>query len=330
MKKILLCLLFIFCLVGCNGKTTTTTADTTTVAPNKSFKVISPNGSPALAQTYMQSTKPSLGNNVSYDIEIVSDATQLAAAMTSQSHEVVYAPINLGTKMYNATGNYLLAATVVFGNNYIVTATDEEFTLESLNGKDIVLFGQNNVPAIVTLEILNANNIVPNSITYLPATSDTKNELVTDPSKIVLLAEPSFSATKTALNNNGITNVKAINLQDEWKKITEDESYPQAGIFVNKTFANANPEIVKAYIAEVEKSINYANANVDVVAQMAVDLEYGFPLPVLKSAIPNSNLLFKKATDAKTLVEDLLQKIIDSGNGALIGGKLPDEGFYFA
>ena len=113
------------------------------------------------------------------------------------------------------------------------------------------------------------------------------------------------------------------------KKMTGNESYPQAAIFVNKEFAQKNHDVVVSYLNAVKEGIEYTNSNVDSVAQMAVDLEYGFPLAVLKNAIPRSNLLFKSAVDSKVSVEYLFGKIMASGNTALIGGKLPDEGFYF-
>lgn len=326
MKKIL-SLLFILTFVflfGCQ-KGNTTNEGTTTLATPVSFKVMTPNGSPALAQTVVQKNKPSLGENVSYEIEVVTDASKLAAAMGSKSHEIIFAPINLGAKMYNAAGSYQLAATVVFGNNYIVTGDPSVTSLSDLEGKDVILFGENNVPAIVVNELLAYNNINAN-VSYLASTADTKNALVLDSNKIALVAEPSVSALSVALKD---VSLNVINVQAEWKKMTGNESYPQAAIFVNKEFAQKNHDVVVSYLNAVKEGIEYTNSNVDSVAQMAVDLEYGFPLAVLKNAIPRSNLLFKSAVDSKVSVEYLFGKIMASGNTALIGGKLPDEGFYF-
>ena len=326
MKKIL-SLLFILTFVflfGCQ-KGNTTNEETTTLATPVSFKVMTPNGSPALAQTVVQKNKPNLGENVSYEIEVVTDASKLAAAMGSKSHEIIFAPINLGAKMYNAAGSYQLAATVVFGNNYIVTGDPSVTSLSDLEGKDVILFGENNVPAIVVNELLSYNNINAN-VSYLASTADTKNALVLDSNKIVLVAEPSVSALSVALKD---VSLNVINVQAEWKKMTGNESYPQAAIFVNKEFAQKNHDVVVSYLNAVKEEIEYTNSNVDSVAQMAVDLEYGFPLAVLKNAIPRSNLLFKSAVDSKVSVEYLFGKIMASGNTALIGGKLPDEGFYF-
>lgn len=331
MKKIL-SLLFVLSFVflfGCQKGNTTnegsTTEQTTTQAKPVSFKVMTPNGSPALAQTVVQKNKPSLGNNVSYEVEVVTDASKLAAAMGSKSHEIIFAPINLGAKMYNAAGSYQLAATVVFGNNYIVTGDSSVTALSDLDGKDVILFGENNVPSIVVNELLSYNNINAN-VSYLASTADTKNALVLDPNKIVLVAEPSVSALSVALKD---VSLNVINVQEEWKKMTGNESYPQAAIFVNKEFAQQNHDVVVSYLNAVKEGIEYTNSNVDLVAQMAVDLEYGFPLPVLKNAIPRSNLLYKSASDSKVYVEYLFGKIIASGNATLIGGKLPDEGFFF-
>ncbi len=318
MKKILsICLILMLVLVGCGGK------------EEVSVKVLSPAGSPALAQTQFQSTNPSIGSNVTVETEIVSDASKLGAAFTSESHDFIYAPINMGVKMYNASSKYQLAATVVFGNNYIVTVTDEEFTFDDLNGVDVTLFGQGNVPAIVANTLFDYNEVTPSEIEYVAATSDSVNQIILDNSKICLIAEPSLSTLKTKLASTGVTNLKIIDLQAEWKKMTGNDSYPQAAIFVNKEFAANNNKIVKNYLDKVSDSVDYANSNANEVAKMAVELEYGFPEPVLVSAIPLSNLLFKNASESKSSVEYLLNKILES-NGSLIGGKLPDDNFYFA
>ena len=315
MKKLLLCLFSVttlLMLTACGGESI-------------SFKVITPNGSPALSQAYFQSTKPSLGDNVSYSVDVVNGTDPLVAAFNG-TYEFIFAPTNLGVKMYNMNQKYQFLGTVVWGNLYFATVTDSEFNLEYLNDKDIILFGENTVPGIVASEVLKKKNC---NVSYLTSTAETQAELISDNSKIVLIAEPSLSALKTKLAQQNITNVKTINLTTVWESLTGLRGIPQAGVFVNKEFASKNKDIVKSYIKALEESCNRANDDTDSVAAMAVELEYGFPLPVLKGSLKNSNIKFVNSKDSKEALEDFLQRIIESSNGNLIGNKLPDSDFYF-
>lgn len=314
MKKILSFIVIIslvFLLSGCKKESV-------------EFSVMAPLGSPALAQTYIQSELPSIGEEISYDVEVVSGTDPLIAAFASESHEIIFAPTNLGAKLISTGVPYKFAGTVVWGNLYLATGTDEAFTMADLDGKEIVIFGQGATPDIIVQTIINEQTWTSKpTITYVADAGTALATVVTDPSKIVLLAEPILSI---AALPSKVANLKSIDLQVEWEAITGESSYPQAGIFVHESM---DADVVNSYLDAVVNSINEALTNTDAVAQMAVDLEYAtWPLPVLKSAIPRSNLEFKNASDSKTALETYFGYIIDF-NPALIGGSLPDDDFYF-
>jgi len=315
MKKIsglLLLVLLAFTLSGCEK-----------AVEEISFKVIAPIGSPALAQTYMESTLPSLGDHVTYEIEVVSGTDPLIAAFASGTHEIIYAPTNLGAKLISTGLEYQFAGTVVWGNLYLATGTDDAFSMSDLDGKEIVAFGQNSTPDIVLQTILADQTFTTApTITYVDSAGTALATLAADPTKIVMLAEPVLSV---AALPSKVANLKSIDLQVAWEDMTGDSSYPQAGIFVKTGFDST---VLDDYLAQVVVSINQAATDPAGVAQMAVDLDYGFPLPVLTSAIPRSNLMFKSALDSKDALEKYFGYIMDF-NPVLIGGSLPDEDFYY-
>ena len=314
MKKIsgfFLAILLVLTLVGCSQP------------EDVALKIIAPLGSPALAQTYMESTLPSLGDNVTYEIEVVSGTDPLVAAFGSGSHDIIYAPTNLGAKLVSTGLEYQLAGTVVWGNLYLATGTDETFELSDLDGKEIVIFGQNATPDIIVQTILaNETWTTEPTITYVDSAGTAMGTLIADPSKIVLLAEPVLSVASLPSN---VANLKSIDLQAAWGDMTGTTSYPQAGIFVK---VGTNNEAVDAYLSAVQTSITEALNDPAAVAQMAVDLDYGFPLPVLTGAIPRSNLMFTSAQNSRVALETYFGYIIDF-NPALIGGSLPGDDFYY-
>lgn len=288
------------------------------------FKVLAPIGTPALAQTYMESTMPNLGEDVNYEIDTVSGTDPLVAAFTSGSHDIIYAPTNLGAKLISTGLEYQFAGTVVWGNLYLASTGYENFTLEDLEGKEIVAFGKNATPDVVLQTVLNNYEFtVAPTIRYIDSVSDVQSELLLDNNKIVLMAEPALSVLGLPSKIGDALDV--INLQDEWAKVTGSSSYPMAGIFVKTSL---DKEVVDAYLTEVSKSVVEANNNPSGVAVMSDQLGYGLPVPVVTSAIPRSNLEFTSAIDSRVALEEYFGYIMDL-NSALIGGKLPGDEFYY-
>ena len=78
-------------------------------------------------------------------------------------------------------------------------------------------------------------------------------------------------------------------------------------------------------------SVNKANEDPNTTAKNAVTMYDAFKNlgeEVLTSAIPNAN--FKIEENQKSAIEFYLNKMSDLGLGALYGGELPDEEFYYS
>ena len=302
MKRILVFLLAILLtlgLVGCNSNSGPLT-------------VMAPNGAPALSQLFMQD------DSENYSVDIVNGADPLVAAFGSGSHDFIFAPTNLGAKLYTSGIEYQFIAAITFGNYYLVSM-DDNFTIESLEGKDIVVFGQNATSDIIIRYILEENNITAD-IRYVDAVATANAEFIADNTKIIMSAEPLLSVL--ALHVNGFN---TIDLQAEYQEITGEASYPQAGVFAKTDLTNRQ---VRNFLSDLESSVEKVNSDLDSSVAKAVELEYTFPEAVLRSAIPNSNIGFVKADDIRADLEDYFNIILDM-NGALIGNQLPDDDFYF-
>lgn len=295
------------------------------VKEDVSFKVMAPIGTPALAQTYMEYSMPELDDYITYEIETVSGTDPLVAAFASGSHDIIYAPTNLGAKLISTGVDYKFAGTVVWGNLYLASTGYDDFKLSDLEGEEIIAFGQNATPDVVLQTVLdNYEFTTPPTIRYVDSVTTAQSELLMDNTAIILIAEPLLSVTGLPTKLGDTLDV--IDLQQEWENVTGSSSYPMAGIFVK---SDLDKEVVNLYLEQVALSVNKANEETASVAEMAVELEYGFPLPVLVSSIPRSNLEYKSALESKIALEEYFTYILEL-NGALIGGSLPGEEFYYS
>ncbi len=284
------------------------------------LKIMAPSGSPSLSQTYFQYTRPEI-DGADYKIDIVSGAEPLSAAFISESHDIIFAPTNLGANLI-ATGDvpYRFAATVTWGNLYLVS-TSPIASLADIDGKEITLFGENATPDTITRSLLAEQDFDTDpSLRYVDSVQTALATLKTETDAIVLLAEPVLSVGQTDMED-----LHVIDLQEAWREMTGKDAYPQAGIFVKNTLPG---DVVDSYLEHIETSVQMANEDPALVAEYAVALDYDFPKHVLEEAIPRSNIAFKTAAESRDDLELYFNRILDF-NPDLIRGRLPDDDFYY-
>ena len=302
MKKIkLLLLTLLLSLTSCGQK------------DDYKLTIVSPSGAPAISiadLAYNQKDEYNFVLNKTPDI--------LQASFLGNETDIILAPINMGATMYNKTGNYVLGAMVTWGNLYFASRI-ENFTLETMNDKDVVFFGEGTINQYVVESVLTYNNITPKSITYLGATNLTQGQLIANENTIALVAEPALSVAKSKVE--GIT---SISVQDLYASMTNSTSYPQAGCFIRKQTIEEHKNVVDSFLKDLKDSCTKVNKDVSTIAQYSEELEFGGTKAVLENAIPNSNINFVKAKDSQEQINTLFKDALK-----YCGGKLPDDNFYY-
>ena len=270
--------------------------------------IVGPSGAPSIAVAQLAK------ESEDYEFNLGVDPTLLQSYFVNNSVDAIIAPINLGSKMYTNNQNYVLASILTWGNLFF--ASQQEFTLSDLNNKDVIFFGENTINMAVVNYILSQNNITPN-ITYLGSTSLTQTELLNSNS-IVLIAEPALSVAKTKKE------IFSISVQEEFKKLTNIEGFPQAGLFIRQETITNHKSKVDKFISEVKASANKATTDLELVAQYSEELSLGGKKEILVRAIPNCSIKFTKANDTK----DILNTFVNISAIKPFFGVLED-GFYY-
>jgi NitT/TauT family transport system substrate-binding protein len=282
-----------------------------------------PSGGPTYAFLNMMENNTTI-ENFNLEYESVSGPDLLVAAITSKSNEIVVAPTNVGAKLYNANSGYVFAGTVSFGNLYLVSK--ENKTMADLENAKILVFGQNSTPDIILRKILQHNNLLDKvTIEYVLDVNDARLAFVNGNYEFVLLAEPVLSLTK----KNSTVHV-VLDLQEEYKKMTGLNYYPQAGVFIENTFFDRHEAFVKSFLVKLEESIDFVNEQKELAADYYINnetLKPTLPKDVIISSIPNSNVNFLDAQESKALLNDYLNLLLQF-NGNTIGNKLPNDDFY--
>lgn len=308
MKKIInifIIMLFVIIMAGCN------------VSSGTKYSVIMPTGAPSIALADF--TK---NYSEELDVEIVNGSDPLVSAFTKGDYDIIVAPVNLGAKLYNSREDfeYVLYKPIVGCNYYILSSEISEFS--ELEGKEMVGFGEASTPGVMLKTLISHYGLNVN-VTYQNSVNEANGLLVAEKAKTIITAEPS----KTIISKG--KDYSVIDIAALWKEMAGSEyDVPQAGIFVKKSFVKR--ENVQNILANMEASIELAYSNPTLLAESAIAVDANFAKQTvenLAAAIPNCNFLTKDLNREE--VEYYFNKIIELGLGASVGGKLPDEGFYY-
>lgn len=294
MKKfVIYLLLFTSLLCGCGS--------------DVKLSMLVPSGSPLLSVA---------GVLESVDYEVTIGPDLLPVTLTKGEKDLVIAPIIVGAKLYNSgVSDYQLAAMVGWGNLHILSRTPIS-SIQDLEGKNILAFGEHSTPGIM-LKLATADLNV--TITFFKAVSDVGAPFLTKQYDYVLLSEPILSKIIASSSEDCFT----FSLQN----LAQLPKIAQFGIFVNP---KANAQKVTAFLSAVEANVSYLNEEPLAYANSIVDQDVQFSelgIEIISNSIPNTELSYVSAQNAKTDVNEFLSFLINTDVN-LIGAQLVDENFY--
>jgi len=244
--------------------------------------------------------------------------------------DIAAVPTNLAATLYNKTnGNVQMAAINTLGVLYILENGDTINSIADLKGKTLYATGQGANPEFIINYILQQNGLEPGTdvqIEYKAQHDELATLLATDQVAIAMLPEPNVTA---AMAQNDKLRI-ALNITNEWNKVAGSDSQLAMGcVIVNKTFAEAHPDLINSFLAEYEDSINYVINNVADAGTLCE--KYGIiPKAALaQKSIPNCNLTFIAGDEMKTAIAGYYT-VLFNADPKSIGGKVPDDAFYYA
>ncbi len=280
------------------------------IGEEDSISIMVPQGSPTLSVLGL--------DEHDYIIDIVNGPDPLVAAFGSGSHDAIIAPTNLGAKFYQSSDEYKLLAVIGLGNYHLVSTSFVDDSIQQLNGKEILVFGQNQTSDIIVKHLL-AELSITATLNYVDSVASAVAQFIMDPTKIVLVAEPSLSLIKAQ-----IPNLLSIDLNEAYAMLHEGLSFPQASLFVKKNLSNR----LKARLEDdMNDSIMFLQDNKTLAAQKGVELGILDDKNILEEAILGSHITLVSALDAKSMITVYFE-IILAMNPALLGGSIPNDDFY--
>ncbi len=267
-------------------------------------------------------------------------AELVGAAVSSGIFDIACMPTNAAATIYNKNSNIEILAINCLNSIYVIT--DKNTTVSSfadLEGKTIYTC-KGGTPAPILRTLLSAYNInatvsneffdliisKPEDIPAVLTSKDGAPAIVVAPEPIITSANLALKSDNTNDNEYSID----IDLGAVWKeKFNTDIT--MGCIVANKKVIEEHKGLVDAFLTEYKASIEYIgkSENLEASAKLIEDAGIMPKAAAAKIALSNLNrggyIAYLDGNSMKTALE----KVYEAFGMQLIGGKMPDDDFYY-
>ena len=249
-----------------------------------------------------------------YQFTMYDAPDQLVPLVVKGDVDIAMVPGNLASVLYQKTkGNVQVFAINTLGVLYIVDNGNPVSSVADLKGRSIAASGMGSTPQYVLNYILQQNGLDPEKdvdVTWCDDHSMALQMLMKDDSLLAMLPQPFVTVAQTKADTIHVD----LDLTEEWNKTQEKAQNPSQLVMgvaiVNKSFAEKNPDALRAFMSHYEESVKFVNSNVDEAAALVgkYDIIAG--------------------EDMKNGLSGFLQVLNDQDPSA-VGGALPEDDFYY-
>ena len=270
-------------------------------------------------------------------VEFVSwrDPDQLRLMALDGQADVLAMPVNVAANLYNRGQSLKLLNISTWGVLWMVSRDPNLKTLADFRGKEIAMPFRADMPDIVFGLLAEKQGLDPKkdfTLRYVASPLDAMQLLVTRRVDHALLAEPAVSMALRKTKSFPVSVIapelhRSVDLQQEWGRLFKQEArLPQAGITVLGKAMN-DPALQARVMAAYEKSVLWCQKNALQCGEMVARRIDLLTPEAVADALAASPLKHASAAAARDELTLFFQKM-HAKNPALVGGKLPDAGFY--
>ena len=328
-------------LAGCSGKPgessqvssktegSSTQTESSTPAEKTAVNVFGIKGPTGIGMVNLMKEADEKNAANDYTFQIVASPDEIVAKISNKEADIAAVPTNLAATLYNKTqGNVQMLAVNTLGVLYMMENGDSIKTVADLRGKTIYTTGQGANPEYVLKYILTKNGLDPEkdvTIEFVAQNDELTALLAAGTAQVAMVPEPSVTAVSLQKAELRI----ALDMNAEWEKVADEGSKLMMGCVIARAdFVKEHPEAVKAFLAEYKTSVDKATGDIEATAALCETYGIIPKAAIAKKAIPNCNLTYIDGEDMKSQIKGYFDVLYEANNKS-VGGKLPDEAFYY-
>lgn len=267
-------------------------------------------------------------NSNTYSYKIASSADELTPMLVKGELDIIAAPVNLASVLYNNTeGAVQFAAINTLGVIYIVEKGSESINAVSdLVGKTIYATGKGSTPEYALRYLISENGFDPDNdvdIQWKSEPTEVVALMQQQDNAIAMLPQPFVTVAQSQVDDLRI----ALDLTEQWNNLDNGSMFITAGLIVRKEFTEKYPKQFAQFLEDYAASTSYCNENVSETADLCEKYDI-IKAPVAKKAIPYCNITYIDGEEMKNAVSNYLS-ILFQQNPKSVGGQLPADDFYY-
>ena len=351
MKKKLLIIALVLCFaivfVSCTNNAVTSESENTENAADAETEALSESesGAPEIKEptvvnvaalkgptamglvALMDAEENNAGSDYLYDFDIEAAVDAISPLLIQGKLDMAAVPANLASVLYNNTQGEVLVLNInTLGVLYIVENGNSVNTMEDLKGKTIYASGKGATPEYALNYLLKSAGLEIGRDVFVEYKSEHAEALaamVSEPNAVAMLPQP--FVTTAQMTNESVR--IALDVTKEWETAS-GKTLITGVMAVRKSFAEAHPDAVADFMNKYEQSVKYVNENVADAALLIEKYDI-FKSDVAEKAIPYCNITYIDGEEMKEKLSEYLETLYEQ-NPASVGGKLPEDDFYYA
>ena len=268
------------------------------------------------------------GDAAHYSFDLYTAGDEIVPLIAKGEVDIALIPTNLAATLYQKTEGGVQVLDVNAGNVLYVVSHDETLTdLSGLKGKTVYMTGKGTSPDWTLQYLLKKAGMSESDLTieFKSEATEVVSALAQDATAVGVLPQP-FATVAMMQDQEMSVNFP---LENAWKEYSPDGSGIATGVtVVRKAFAEEHPAAVAQFVLDHQTSVQ--SAEEDPASAAALIEEYGIvKAAVAQQVIENFNPMVATTGEAmQTWVSGYLEMLYEIEPDA-VGGKLPDEGFYY-
>lgn len=265
------------------------------------------------------------------ELRIWKNPDQLKSLIISKQVHFTAAASQVAAKLYNKGLPLKLLNISIWGDYWLMSNDPKVKTLHDLKGKEIGIPFRSGTPTTVMKLLTQKMGMDLDkdfNIKYLPNFGTALQEISSGTVANGFLTEPqaSIAVIKTKDKKNRV--YKAVDLTKLWGELYNTEPrVARAGMVVLPEIVT-DKEVIAKFQAAYKNAIIWCNKHPKEAGILAEKYIPGFKAQAVTMSLKTGTVQFENAQDARASIEKFYAVLMQQ-NPKTIGGKLPDNNFYY-
>ena len=270
------------------------------------------------------------GLRAKYAYNIYTDNSELVAGLSKGELDIATMASNVAVNLYNKTGGEVkIIAAGTLGVLHILEGSGgtEISSIADLAGRTVWSAGQGANPEYILRGLLERSGLTPGEDVELvfADAAEISAKLLSGDIECAMLPVP--AATAAIAKGEGKVRA-AIDVTEAWDALQSGSRLVMTAVVARTAFVEEHPELVDAFLADYEESINYVNNNIDEAAELAAGYGLAPSAAIAKQAIPQCHLVFLSGNEMLSALSDYFH-VLWSIDPDSVGGSVPSDRIYY-